>query len=58
MPMQRMIACENSGHAVIYDFAEVSKIVAAGAASKPVVDYELTRYGKAEHPVSEKSLPG
>ena len=39
-----MIACENSGHNVVYDFAEVSKIVEAGAASKPVTDYELTRY--------------
>lgn len=29
-----MIACENSGHEVTYDFAEVSKIVEAGAASK------------------------
>lgn len=26
-----MIACENSGHDVFYDFAEVSKIVDAGA---------------------------
>ena len=39
-----MIACENSGHNVIYDFAEVSKIVEAGVTSKPVTDYELTRY--------------
>jgi DNA-damage-inducible protein D len=39
-----MIACNNSGHDVIYDFAEVSKIVDAGAASKPVKDYELSRY--------------
>ena len=39
-----MIACENSGHEVEYDFAEVSKIVEAGAASKPIKDYELTRY--------------
>ena len=39
-----MIACENSGHNVVYDFAEVSKIVEAGATSKPVTDYELTRY--------------
>ena len=27
-----MIACRNSGHDVGYDFAEVSKIVDAGAA--------------------------
>lgn len=39
-----MIACENSGHKVGYDFAEVSKIVEAGATSKPITDYELTRY--------------
>lgn len=39
-----MIACENSGHEVEYDFAEVSKIVEAGAASKSIKDYELTRY--------------
>ena len=29
-----MIACENSGHSVPDDFAEVSKIVEAGAVSK------------------------
>jgi len=39
-----MIACENSGHIVSDDFAEVSKIVEAGATSKPTKDYELTRY--------------
>lgn len=39
-----MIACENSGHSVLDDFAEVSKIVNAGATSKPVKDYELSRY--------------
>lgn len=39
-----MIACENSGHEVMYDFAEVSKIVEAGAANKSIKDYELTRY--------------
>jgi len=39
-----MIACNNSGHDVVYDFAEVSKIVDAGATSKPVKDYELSRY--------------
>lgn len=38
-----MIACENSGHEVTYDFAEVSKIVEAGATNKPVKDCELTR---------------
>lgn len=30
-----MIACENSGHRVSDDFAEVSKIVEAGITSKP-----------------------
>lgn len=39
-----MIACENSGHSVSNDFAEVSKIVEAGATTKPKKDYELTRY--------------
>lgn len=39
-----MIACENSGHDIFCDFAEVSKIVEAGATSKPVKDYELSRY--------------
>ncbi len=39
-----MIACENSGHSVSSDFAEVSKIVEAGATSKPKKDYELSRY--------------
>ena len=39
-----MIACENSGHRVSDDFAEVSKIVEAGVTSKPTRDYELFRY--------------
>ena len=39
-----MIACENSGHEVENDFAEVSKIVEAGATSKSIKDYEITRY--------------
>lgn len=39
-----MIACENSGHDVSDDFAEVSKIVDAGATNKPIKDYELSRY--------------
>ncbi len=39
-----MIACENSGHDIACDFAEVSKIVEAGATNKPILDYELTRY--------------
>lgn len=39
-----MIACENSGHNSAVDFAEVSKIVNAGASTKPIIDYELSRY--------------
>lgn len=39
-----MIVCENSGHSVKDDFAEVSKIVEAGAISKSTKDYELSRY--------------
>ena len=39
-----MIACENSGHSVEYDFPEVRKIVKAGATEKAVRDYELSRY--------------
>lgn len=39
-----MIACKNSGRIVEYDFPEVKKIVAAGATTKPKLDYELTRY--------------
>lgn len=39
-----MIACENSGHRVSDDFAEVSKIVEAGVTSKPTRNYELSRY--------------
>lgn len=39
-----MIACENSGHTISNDFPEVRKIVSAGAVSKPIKDYELTRY--------------
>ena len=38
------IACENSGRNTNYDFAEVSKIVEAGALQKKVIDYELSRY--------------
>ena len=40
-------ACENSGHSILDDFAEVSKIVEAGATSKPKKDYELSRYACA-----------
>lgn len=37
-------ACENSDNAVSDHFVEVNKIVEAGATSKPVDDYELSRY--------------
>ena len=39
-----MIACKNSGHEIDNDFPEVGKIVKAGATTKRVIDYELTRY--------------
>jgi DNA-damage-inducible protein D len=39
-----MLACKNSRYAIPDHFAEVSKIVEAGATSKPVIDYKLTRY--------------
>lgn len=39
-----ILACKISGYAVIDHFAEVSKIVDAGATSKPIVDFKLTRY--------------
>ncbi len=39
-----IISCKNSGYEIIDHFAEVSKIVEAGATSKPIVDYKLTRY--------------
>jgi DNA-damage-inducible protein D len=38
------LACKNSGYSILDHFAEVSKIVKAGATSKPVVDFMLTRY--------------
>lgn len=37
-------ACENSENAVSDHFVEVNKIVNAGVTSKPVEDYELSRY--------------
>lgn len=37
-------ACENSKNAVSDHFVEVNKIVDAGVTSKPVEDYELSRY--------------
>ena len=39
-----MIACNNRGHEVENDCVEVNKIVEAGATSKSIKDYELTRY--------------
>ena len=38
------LACQNSGRDIDDDFAEVSKIVEAGATQKKVTDYELSRY--------------
>ena len=38
------IACENSGRSISCDFPEVRKIVNAGATSKTILDYELSRY--------------
>jgi DNA-damage-inducible protein D len=43
--LQRAIlACKNSGNEIVDHYAEVSKIVEAGATLKPVIDYRLTRY--------------
>jgi DNA-damage-inducible protein D len=39
-----MLACKNSGYAVSDHFAEVSKIVEAGATTKSIIDYKLSRY--------------
>ena len=39
-----MDACKGSNHAVSDHFADVGKIVQAGATSKPVKSYHLTRY--------------
>ena len=39
-----ILACKNSGYPVSDHFAEVSKIVEAGATSKPVIDFKLSRY--------------
>jgi DNA-damage-inducible protein D len=38
------VACKNSGFDIDDHFAEVGKIVAAGATTKTVLDYSLTRY--------------
>jgi len=39
-----MAACENSGYEPLDHFPDVSKIVKAGATSKPVQDFHLTRF--------------
>lgn len=38
------VACDNSGKETYDHFVEVNKIVKAGATSKPIVDYKLSRY--------------
>jgi len=39
-----ILACKNSSQDIVDHFAEVSKIVEAGATSKHITDYKLTRY--------------
>lgn len=39
-----MLACKTSGFNVLDHFADASKIVEAGAAKKPILDYQLSRY--------------
>jgi len=39
-----ILACKNSGYQIPDHFAEVSKIVEAGATTKPIIDFKLTRY--------------
>lgn len=39
-----ILACQNSGNDTSDHFVDVNKIVEAGATSKPVTDYELSRY--------------
>ncbi|MDR1272586.1 MAG: DNA damage-inducible protein D [Clostridiales Family XIII bacterium] len=39
-----IIACDTSGRDVACDFVDVNKIVKAGATSKEIKDYELSRY--------------
>lgn len=39
-----MIACETSNNKILNHFPEVRKIVDAGATSKPILDYKLSRY--------------
>jgi len=41
-----MLACKNSGNVIADDFAEVSKIVEAGATSKAIVDVEKEQLRK------------
>jgi DNA-damage-inducible protein D len=38
------LACKNSGFDVNADFADVGKIITAGALQKEIVDFELSRY--------------
>lgn len=39
-----MLACSNSGNDISNHFVDVNKIVKAGATSKSVIDYKLSRY--------------
>jgi len=39
-----MMACQNSGHTIEDEFPGVRKIVKAGATTKTIPDYELSRY--------------
>jgi DNA-damage-inducible protein D len=39
-----MVSCENSGHTISDEFPEVRKFVKAGITTKPVKDFELSRY--------------
>ena len=39
-----IIACQNSQNSIYPDFVEINKIVSAGATTKSIIDYELSRY--------------
>ena len=56
MYTRERIACENSGHDSSADFAKVSKIVEAGAASKPVKDYEKKQMNRLKEKAKKGTL--